>query len=300
MNKQIYEKFALYLLLCLMTVYYNSTNMDGSVPERRKVLITGGTSGLGLRLAKYFLEKGYEVVATGRKNITLPEYGDRFSLLLTDFSDLRQTSEAVKKACRNQRFDVVINNAGILSPPDIILTEDGLEYTFQVNFLSHLMLDEIILTNSEPGRLLVIVAVVSPVYRIAEKDLTIYSKESGYSPFKAYSNSKLYLALMCSYLHDKYPSKYLRCIGFDPGVFSSGIYRMQKKWFRTMYRIAAPFMRNPEKVAARFGEVIAREDLVNGAVYRSRKGKGKLPVTENQAVNSFYKECNKIIEPFVS
>ena len=274
--------------------------MNGSVPEGKKVLITGGTSGLGLRLVKYFLEKGCNVVATGRKKVALPEYGDRFSLLITDFSNLKQTSDAVKKICRNHKFDLVINNAGVLSPPDLLLTDDGFEYTFQVNFLAHLLLDEIILINSEPGWPLMIASIVSPVYRIAEKDMTIYTKASDYGPIKAYSNSKLYLALIGTYLHYKYPSKYFRYIDFDPGTFSSGIYRMQKRWFRMMYIIAAPFMRNPEKVAVRFGEVIKREDLVTGAVYKSGKEKGRLPVTESQAVNFFWKECNKIIEPFVS
>lgn len=135
--------------------------MTRSVSDIGKILITGGTSGLGLRLAKYFLEKGYDVVATGRKNITLTEYGEKFSLLRIDFSNMAQTSEAVKKICRNHRFDIVINNAGILSPPDFQLTGDGFEYTFQVNFLSHLMLSEIILTNSEPGRPLMIATTVS-------------------------------------------------------------------------------------------------------------------------------------------
>jgi len=274
--------------------------MNGSVPERGKVLITGGTSGLGFRLVKYFLEKGCNVVATGRKNLALPEYGDRFTLLITDFSNLKQTSDAVKKICRNHKFDLVINNAGVLSPPDLLLTDDGLEYTFQVNFLSHLMINEIILMNSEPGRNLMIAAIVSPVYRIAEKDMTIYTMASDYGPIKAYSNSKLYLALMCSYLPQKYSAKYLRCIGFDPGVFRSGIYRTQKKWFRMMYIIGAPLLRNPEKVAVRFGEFIKREDLVDGAIYRSGKGKERLPVTENQAMNSFWMECKKIIEPYVS
>lgn len=274
--------------------------MTRSVSDRRKVLVTGGTSGLGLRLAKYFLEKGYDVVATGRKNITLTGYGERFSLLRIDFSNMDQTSEAVKKICRNQRFDIVINNAGILSPPDFQLTDDGLEYTFQVNFLSHLLLNEIILMNAERGRPLMIASTVSPVYRIAEKDLAIYTSKSDYRPIKVYSNSKLYLALMCSYLPGKYPMTGLRCIGFDPGIFSSEIYRMQKEWFRILYRIAAPFMRSPDKVAIRFAEVIKREDLADGAVYRSGKGKGSLPVAENQAVNAFWKECDKIIEPYVS
>ena len=179
--------------------------MTRSVSESEKVLVTGGTSGLGLRLVKYFLENGYDVVATGRKNITLSGYGERFSLLRTDFSNMEQTSEAVKKICRNHRFDIVVNNAGILSPPDFQLSEDGLEYTFQVNFLSHLMLSEIILMNAEPGRPIMIASTVSPVYRIAEKDLAIYTSKSDYRPIKAYSNSKLYLALMCSYLPGKYP-----------------------------------------------------------------------------------------------
>jgi hypothetical protein len=105
---------------------------------------------------------------------------------------------------------------------------------------------------------------------------------------------------MSSYLHGKYPAAELRCIGFDPGIFSSEIYRMQKEWFRILYRIAAPFMKSPDKVAIRFGEVIKREDLADGMVYRSGKGKGSLPAVESQAVSSFWKECDKIIKPYVS
>jgi len=274
--------------------------MYKSVSVRRKALITGGTSGLGLALTKHFLEKGYEVVATGRKNITLPGFAGRLSLLLTDFSDMSQTSEAVKKICRNHSFDIVINNAGVLSPPDLLLTNSQLEYTFQVNFLSHLMIDEIILMNTDPARLLMIAATVSPVYRIADNDLKIYISAEEYGPLKAYSGSKLCLALMCSYLHEKYPAYNLRCIGFDPGIFSSEIYRMQEGWFRMIYRLAAPFMRSPEKVAVRFGEVLERKDLAHGAVYRSGKGKGSLPAADSRAAKTFWKECEKIIEHYIS
>jgi NAD(P)-dependent dehydrogenase (short-subunit alcohol dehydrogenase family) len=273
--------------------------MNRSVSDTGKVLITGGTSGLGLGMAKYFLEKGFEVIATGRKNLTMPYYEDRFSLLITDFSDLRQTSDSLKELCRIHRFDIVINNAGVLSPPGFMLTGDGLEYTFQVNFLSHLMMNEIILRNCEPGNPLLIAVIVSPVYRIAENDMRIPNRGEDYRPLKAYSNSKLYLALMCSYLPQKYPSHDLQCIAFDPGVFSSGIYRMQKEWFRLLYRIAAPFMRKPGRIACRFGELTEREDLVNGAVYKSGKRKGSLPVADFQTVSSFWQQCIKIIEPFL-
>jgi len=274
--------------------------MTSPGPGIGKVFVTGGTSGLGLVLTKNFLEKGCDVVATGRKNITLPGYKGRFTLLRTDFSNLAQTSEAVRNICRDHRFDIVINNAGILSPPDFQLSDDGFEYTFQVNFLSHLLLSEIIIVNSDPGHPLMIASVVSPVYRIAENDLRLHKPPEEYRPLKAYSASKLFLALMGSYLTGKYPANNLKCIGFDPGTFSSGIYRMQKEWFRIMYRIAAPFMRSPEKVAAGFEEVIKRKDLADGAVYRSGKGKGRIPFAETSAVKAFWKECDKILEKYIS
>ncbi len=40
--------------------------MQRSLSDLRTVLITGGTSGLGLELVKLYLDKGFEVVATGR------------------------------------------------------------------------------------------------------------------------------------------------------------------------------------------------------------------------------------------
>jgi NAD(P)-dependent dehydrogenase (short-subunit alcohol dehydrogenase family) len=273
--------------------------MDISPSLKGKILITGGTSGLGFELARLFLQKGYKVVVTGRNKISMPEYPVSFTFIMADFSDLIQTSLALKRLCETSRFDIVINNAGILSPPEFTQTADGLEYTFQVNFLSHLLVNEIILKNSLPGRPLIIAEVVSPVYRIAEKDLEIPVSAKGYRPLKAYSNSKFHLALMCSYLPVKYSSQDLICIGFNPGVFRSNIYRMQRKWFRIMYRIAAPFMRKPERIAGRFHEVISKGDLINGAIYRSGKEPGVSPRIDKQAADLFLRECYKKIGKYL-
>jgi NAD(P)-dependent dehydrogenase (short-subunit alcohol dehydrogenase family) len=273
--------------------------MDRFPSLKGKILITGGTSGLGLGLVRFFLQKGYGVVATGRNMISMPEYIDRFTFIMADFSDLSQTSFAIKRLCETSRFDIVINNAGILSPPEFTRTADGLEYTFQVNFLSHLLVNEIILKNSPPGRPLIIAGVVSPVYRIAEKDLGIPVSDEGYRPLKAYSNSKFHLALMCSYLPVKYRSPDLTCIGFNPGVFRSNISRMQKQWFRIMYRLAAPFMRNPEKIAGRFYEVLSKADLISGAIYRSGKRTGVIPRIDGKAAEIFLQECYKKIGQYL-
>ena len=274
--------------------------MEKTPSPKGKILITGGTSGLGLGLARFFLQKGYEVVATGRNKVSMPGFHDSFTFIMADLSDLGQTSFALKRLCETSRFDIVINNAGILSPPEFTPTSDGLEYTFQVNFLSQLLVNQIILKNSLPGRPIKIAAIVSPVYRIAGKDLGIPVTEEGYRPLKAYSNSKLYLALMCSYLPVKYPSPDLTCIGFNPGVFRSNIFRMQKRWFRTMYRLAAPFMRNPERIAGRFYEVMSKADLINGAIYKSGKRPGVIPGIDSKAADVFMGECYKKIGQYLN
>ena len=273
--------------------------MNKSVADSGRILITGGTTGLGFALVNQFLDEGYDVVATGRNLTKTPRCSTRFTFIKADFGDLKQTSGTLKKLCGDCRFDIVINNAGILGNPEFLFTDDGFENTFQVNFLSHLLINEIILNNTKPDTPLKIAAIVSPVYRIAEKELAIRYRSKDYKPFKAYSGSKLSLALMCSYLPVKYPGYNLRCIGYDPGVFRSEIFRMQKEWFRVLYRIAAPVMRDPVIIAREFYNIIRKDDLVNGMVYKSGKTKLFKSGIDKGAVDSFWKECNEIIERYL-
>jgi len=271
--------------------------LDNSASSPGKILITGGTSGLGLEIVRFFLQKGYKVAATGRNDVPVTEHHENYTFVKADFSDLYQTAGALKRTCETSRFDIVINNAGILSPPDFTRTVDGFEYTFQVNFLSHLLVNEIILKNTRPGRTVLIVATVSPVYRLAEKDLKIQTSGEHYNPLMAYSNSKYYLALMCSLLPVKYPDLNLTCIGFNPGVFSSNIFRMQRHWFRILYRAAAPFMSNPGKIAGRLFKITGKKDLISGAIYKPGKRPSVMLQKDSKTADIFWQECYKIVEP---
>jgi NAD(P)-dependent dehydrogenase (short-subunit alcohol dehydrogenase family) len=263
------------------------------------ILITGGTSGLGLQLSKCLLKKGYNIVITGRKNNLTRETNKNLTFIRTDFCNLRQTAEVAKKLCADYRFDIIINNAGVLSPPGLMLTDNRIEYSFQVNFLSHLLLNEIIIRNLDPGFSIKIAATLSVVYRIANIDKDPFILNNDYRPFRAYSKSKLCLALMCSWLPLKYQGHDMRCFGFDPGVFSSGIFRMQNEWFRVMYRVAAPFMRDPANIAKAYCDLLERDDLVNGAVYKPGRLTGRIPETSHGKLSSFFEGCYKIIEPYI-
>ncbi len=261
-----------------------------------KILITGGTSGLGYELVKLFLKKGYHVVTTGRREVTFPEFGERLSLYKVDFSDLGATAEVFRQIAEDHQFDLVVNNAGILSPPRLTLTRNGMEYTFQVNFLAHLLADEILLRRKADKRHLRIASITSPVYRIARIET---GNGKRYVALKAYSDSKLYLALMSGHLSDLHQDRNIVCFSFNPGTFGSGIFQTQSRFFSFLYRIAAPFMRKPSKVAGVLAEILTRKDISGDVIYDLNSQIKQIPVTEKGLTMTFWIECYEKIRPFL-
>lgn len=263
------------------------------------VLITGGTSGLGKELVMMFLKNGFRVVATGRHPIELQGFEDSFGLFRTDFSDLRQTAETINLICKSYKFDLVINNAGILSPPAVSMTKDGNEYTFQVNYLAHLMINEMIISNHDKDEPLRICTITSPVYRLIKSDANSINSVKYYYPLKAYTYSKFLLAMMCRDLPAKYPDRNLVCCSFNPGVFSSGIYRMQSRVFGFLYKIAAPFMTSPSKVAGVLFGILTGSELKNRVIYDIRSKIRDIPEIDNLHREEFRKECYSKINPYM-
>jgi NAD(P)-dependent dehydrogenase (short-subunit alcohol dehydrogenase family) len=147
------------------------------------------------------------VVVTGRKQISPVLPCERFKLFNVDFSNLEETAGNVNKICDSYNFDIVINNAGVLGPGNLIVTGNGHEYTFQVNFLAHLIVNEIIIRRRTSDRPLTTAVITSLVYRIAGSDI-VFLLLRNYRPFKAYTGSKLFLTLMCSHLSE---STWKRC-----------------------------------------------------------------------------------------
>ena len=84
----------------------------------RTILITGGSSGIGLELAEQLLAKDNVVIVTGRSEAALKEAKRRFSNLHTFQSDMsevdgiRMLHDEVTK--QFPKLDTLVNNAGIM------------------------------------------------------------------------------------------------------------------------------------------------------------------------------------------
>ncbi|UII26935.1 SDR family oxidoreductase [Fulvivirga maritima] len=80
----------------------------------KTIFITGTSSGIGKRTAKYFQQKGWNVIATMRnpeKETELTQL-DNVTVLPLDVTNSEQIKTTVAKAVSLGKIDVVLNNAG--------------------------------------------------------------------------------------------------------------------------------------------------------------------------------------------
>jgi NAD(P)-dependent dehydrogenase (short-subunit alcohol dehydrogenase family) len=168
-------------------------------PGQKVALVTGSTSGLGRELALRLGAMGMHVIVHGRdeergREVVAEIEGEgsgsaRF--YAADFGSLAQVRQLAQAVLRDyDRLDVLVNNAGIGSSPDErLVSDDGLELRFQVNYLSHYLLTKMLMPRvlaSAPARIVnVSSAAQTPI------DFDDVMLENGFNGGRAYAQSKL-------------------------------------------------------------------------------------------------------------
>jgi NAD(P)-dependent dehydrogenase (short-subunit alcohol dehydrogenase family) len=164
------------------------------------ILVTGSTDGLGREVARALAATGAHVIVHGRNR----ERGEALvaeiqgagagsaRFYAADFGELEQVRELARAILRDyERLDVLVNNAGIWLEPEQgrVLSADGHELHFQVNYLAGYLLTRMLLpllVESAPAR---IVNVASGAQTPLDFDDVML--QSGYSDGRAYGQSKL-------------------------------------------------------------------------------------------------------------
>ena len=109
--------------------------------QTKTALITGGSSGIGLDVARGFLEKGFNVVLNGRNSEKLAAVaqtlGDesRIAIVAGDIGDKDTGEKMVNVAIdRFGSTDVLVNNAGIFGlKPFLESTEEDVDQYININ-----------------------------------------------------------------------------------------------------------------------------------------------------------------------
>lgn len=262
--------------------------------NNKRVLITGGTSGLGLSLVRKFLSEGFKVDALGRKNNSNNINNHNYAFIECDFTDLYNVKKTGSQLAKTKGgFSFIINNAGVLSPPGFQPTKNGFELSYQVNFLSHVLLTNFLLSGNS-AKPECIVNISSPLYvkgRIEQDQLV---NEKNYNVVQAYAQSKLFIALFSEKLHvDGQPG-----FCFNPGTFSSGIYRLQKQWFHYMYKIASPFMVSSERVAKGLFNILETKRWTDGKMIDKKGSINNIKYVDSNLKNALWKEVDVQLEKY--
>ena len=120
--------------------------------EGRLVVITGATSGIGYVTAREYASHGANLLVINRseeKSIALckeirQEFNVECDYKVADFSRLAEVRKVGKELLESDlEIDVLIHNAGIYSTAKII-TEDGYELVFQIDYLASFVLNYIL------------------------------------------------------------------------------------------------------------------------------------------------------------
>lgn len=118
-----------------------------------KVLITGGTNGMGKGVAQVLAgidDQTHEIIILSRskergeatiREIDSAAKNNKISMVLCDLTKLSDVRQAIKQIHSQHQFlDGVFINAGLGYAAKRVETEDGMDPHFQVNYLSQFML----------------------------------------------------------------------------------------------------------------------------------------------------------------
>ena len=167
--------------------------------EGKRVLITGGNSGIGIVTARELAKLGAEVVLacrdTAKTTAALKVINEGASTLAINLPVELDNLGSVRNLAANflgryDRLDVLINNAGVF-PPKQRFTVDGFEMQMGVNHLSHFLLTNLLLDclkASAPAR---VVTVSSKLHKAGEIDFDVFKGYEKYNSQSAYNGSKL-------------------------------------------------------------------------------------------------------------
>lgn len=175
---------------------------DITVPDLtgRLAVITGANSGIGFGLTGRFAAAGADVVLAVRnprkgeeamERVRAAVPGARLRMKSLDLSSLASVAALGRELTEEGRpLDFLVNNAGIMTPPERDTTQDGFELQFGSNYLGHFALTCHLLPLLRADGGARVVTMGSLTNRFGRIDFDDLQSED-YRPQRSYAMSKL-------------------------------------------------------------------------------------------------------------
>lgn len=174
-----------------------------NIPQRKDGLavITGSTEGIGHEDALALSSAGWNVIVMGRNAqkgaATIAKILEinpkaKVSFEKIDLADLSSIKAFASRMIeRGEAIDLLINNAGVMTPPNRLETADGFELQFGTNHIGHFALTAQLLPLLRKAQDARVVTVSSIANRNGQINFEDLQSTSSYVSGKAYSQAKL-------------------------------------------------------------------------------------------------------------
>lgn len=191
-------------------------------PVKKTIIVTGATGNVGRCLTAHLAKYNQRVIMACqdmdkcrsiRREIVYRTDNRSVVCRHLDLSSTDSINEFVNNIIKTEpKIDVLINNAALKHVPEKVLSKDGAEITFTVNYLGPFLLtlrlmDKLIESSkiTKDSRIINIIGKPKKQWTLDIDDIN-FDKRT-YDPTQAYRQSKLALAFFTRLLHELFVSK---------------------------------------------------------------------------------------------
>ncbi|XP_034390927.1 retinol dehydrogenase 11-like [Cyclopterus lumpus] len=244
--------------------------------EGKTVLITGGNTGIGKETAVDLAKRGARVLLACRdmdrankaaEEVRKRSGNDNVIVKKVDLASLQSVRHLARDVLASEeRLDVLINNAGIMSCPKW-QTEDGFEMQFGVNHLGHFLLTNCLLDLLKKSSSSRIVTVSSLGHERGQIYFDDINQDKDYRPLKSYAQSKLANVLFTRELANKLQGTGVTTYSLHPGIIRTELGRhflpTMPLWKKVVYTALVFLIKSPTEGAQTTIYCAVEESLQN-------------------------------------
>ncbi len=228
---------------------------------KKRALITGANSGLGLATARALAHRGFDLILLVRNenkgreaqaSIQKANPAIQVDLVTASLDDLESVRQAANHISTTyDRLDVLINNAGY-TPAKLEFTDEGIERSFFASHVGHFALtwhltDLLKRTAAETGDVRVIT--LSSAAHMGGRVERMFRRIDTLSPMWAYCDDKLANLLFAKGAAQHFNGTGVRSFSVHPGGVRTNFASDTAGVGGAIWKLMSPFLRTPEKGA---------------------------------------------------